>query len=264
MAEIKYTYDIFLSGTNQRFRVYKDDGEIYLETYDLEEDEDVTVDYMREEAIRTLLTLNPGVEGMTQAPGKPTTKPTTNTVAADTGTKVEKPGEDLNPTDPRLVFAVGAGKQVVYSFGAGNEHPLTDGMVFSEGGAADAKTAKKKPARDFKEGELDAKAKDFFGVPALINPNSYINLQGAGGKVNNKYLIDRENGIRWYNMSEPNSGSGSGVESSTAPTVTEIIRWSLTTDNEFKFPYKFTDFAFCKWWNKILYDNTKTLSVSSE
>ena len=25
MAEIKYTYDIFLSGTNQRFRVYKDD-----------------------------------------------------------------------------------------------------------------------------------------------------------------------------------------------------------------------------------------------
>jgi hypothetical protein len=254
MADQKYLWSATRLGEEARFEVYiaeegKLDLGIYRQTYDLEEEPTLaTVPNMKADAIKLLSKAHPGISKWEESPGKPTTKPATNNVVADEGTKKEKPTEDLNPTDPRLVFAVGKAKQVVYSFGAGNEHPLTDGMVFGEGEKGDGK---KKPARDFKDGELDVTAKDFFGPPALLNPNSYINLQGAGGKGNNKYLIDRENGIRWYNITEPNSGSGSGVESSTAPTVSEIVRWSLTEDNEYKFPYKFTDFAFCKWWKKI-------------
>jgi hypothetical protein len=84
-----------------------------------------------------------------------------------------------------------------------------------------------------------------------MNTNAYINLQAAGGKVNNKYLIDRKNGIRWYNISEPGYGDGSGVQPSSAPTTSEIVAWSRTAVNEHKFPYRYTDFAFCKWWTKI-------------
>ena len=194
-----------------------------------------------------------GYEGMTLRPvpkAEEPTKPATNTTPADT-----KKVENFDPTDLRLVFATGDDGQVVYSMSGDekNTHLLVDGMMFSEGSdLASSKTGKKKMENEFSVEELNMKAADFAGVPALLNSNSYINLQAAGGKINNKYLIDRENSIRFYNISEPGVGNGSGVQASTAPTVNEIVAWSRSNNsNAAKFPYKFTDFAFLKWWKKI-------------
>jgi hypothetical protein len=192
-----------------------------------------------------------GYEGMTLRPvpkAEEPSPPPANTTPANTIA-----AELKDPTDLRLVFAAGADGQVVYSMSAENEHLLVDGMQFAEGADANAqKTGKKKMQNEFSADEIRMRAQEFIGVPALINPNSYINLQAAGGKINNKYLIDRENSIRFYNISEPGVGDGSGVQSSSAPTVNEIVTWSRSNEaNTAKFPYKFTDFAFLKWWKKI-------------
>jgi hypothetical protein len=179
---------------------------------------------------------------ITPPPAEP---PQTNTTPAAPPPSID----DLSPQDPRLVFAVNSDTgAVVYSMSAANEHPLIDGMAFPSD-PNDEKSAK--VAGQNAPPEVANKFTEFFGVPALINPNSYINLQAAGGKVNNKYLIDRENQIRWYNVSEPTVDGGAGVQPSTAPTTQEIVNWSRTPLNVNKFPYKFTDFAFLKWWNKI-------------
>jgi len=203
-----------------------------------------------EAAVKDLKSQYPGVEKMQPRPTPQPTPPQPNTTVADV-----KPIQTLEPTDLRLVFATSADGQVVYSMSGEpkNTHLLVDGMQFSEGtDEASAKTGKRKMENEFTAEELQNKAIEFAGVPALINSNSYINLQAAGGKINNKYLIDRENSIRFYNISEPGVGDGSGVQASSAPTVNQIVAWSRSNDsNAAKFPYKFTDFAFLKWWKKI-------------
>lgn len=156
--------------------------------------------------------------------------------------------DNLNPFDPRLIFGIdkktGA---VVYSMSAQNEHPLIDGFIFPD----EKNRAYQKSGYEISDDEAKSRAKEFYGVPSIFNPNAYINLQGAGGYGKNKYILEKENAIRWYNASEPTYGDGSGVQPSSAPTVTEIIAWSSNPKNAYKFPYKFTDFAFCKWWKKI-------------
>ena len=231
------------------FRVYLEEGDSHIyadnKPYAL-----TTYEQMKSEAINVLQSKYPGIEAMQPFPRPATTQPQPNTTVSNT--KTISPSD---PTDLRLVFATGSDGQVVYSMSGdpANEHPLVDGMMFSEGNTAEeAKTGKKKMENEFTNEQLQMKAKDFYGVPALLNPNSYINLQAAGGRVNNKYLIDRENSIRFYNISEPGYGDGSGVQPSSAPTVNEIVTWSRSNEsNTAKFPYKFTDFAFLKWWKKI-------------
>jgi hypothetical protein len=186
----------------------------------------------------------PGIESMTKVstpntpaptPAPTPSQPQTNTTPADV-----IPPLDPNVPDLRLMFAIddktGA---VAYSMSSLNEHPLVDGMVFSTAkSAAEAKTAPKVVGQQLSDDDAFRIARDFYGVPSLMNPNSYINLQGAGGRVNNKYLIERENQIRWYNATEPGYGDGSGVQPSSAPTVSEIIKWSQTETNVYKFPYQ--------------------------
>jgi len=250
--------DTFEYNINNRFgqdhfiQVYKGSGEdsIYS-SYPFQPISVVDEATLKKEAISALQGAYPGVASMQQRPvpkeAEPS-KPDTNKTAADTGA-----AELKDPFDLRLVFAAGADGQVVYSMSAENEHPLVDGMQFAEGANTEAqKTGKKKMQNEFSADELRMRAAEFIGVPALLNPNSYINLQAAGGKINNKYLIDRENSIRFYNISEPGVGDGSGVQASTAPTVNEIVTWSRSSEpNIAKFPYKYTDFAFLKWWKKI-------------
>lgn len=194
-----------------------------------------------------------GYEGMTLRPvpkAEESSAATTNKEVANEQNSIPVISND--PTDLRLAFHSSNG-QVVYSMSSANEHLLVDGMQFAEGKDLTAQQqGKKKMQNEFTVEELKTRASEFIGVPALINPNSYINLQAAGGKINNKYLIDRENSIRFYNISEPGVGDGSGVQSSSAPTVNEIVNWSRSNaGNIAKFPYKFTDFAFLKWWQKI-------------
>lgn len=253
MADTTYEYSVMSMFDVKHFiQVYKmpSDERIYSSypwVYISVTDEDT----LKSNAIEQLQGQYPGVASMKKRPvpkEEVASAPAANTTPAETRTSELK-----DPTDLRLVFASSADGQVVYSMSAENEHPLVDGMQFAEGASKDAmKTGKKKMQNEFTDDEISMRAQEFIGVPALINPNSYINLQAAGGKINNKYLIDRENGIRFYNISEPGVGDGSGVQASTAPTVNEIVTWSRSSEaNTAKFPYKFTDFAFLKWWKKI-------------
>ena len=251
----KFEYELTRFALKHGITVYKDDAQVYLRDPKVNGlfgtgVDDAIISTAKIELINT--GENPDeVNAMTQRNPPATavtSKPATNTTAANTISIAS-----ADPTDLRLVFAASDNGQVVYSMSGENEHALVDGMMFSEGtDEASAKAGKKKMENEFTVDELAMRAKDFYGVPALLNSNSYINIQAAGGKVNNKYLIDRENSIRFYNVSEPSYGDGSGVQSSTAPTVNEIVNWSRSSaSNTAKFPYKFTDFAFLKWWKKI-------------
>ncbi len=181
--------------------------------------------------------------------------PTTNTTVAEANPQEEIAPSRLarqypdTPHDIRLSFAIddttGA---VVYSYDARNEHPLVEGFVMKKEPRDDADLVM---ANTLSDADLQTRAKEFYGVPSVMNPNAYINLGAAGGRTNNRYLIDRENQVRWYNKTEPGLGDGGGVQSSTAPTVPEIVAWASQEVNRFKFPYKYSDFAFCKWWKKI-------------
>ena len=205
------------------------------------------VEYVEKPAVDSVQG-DPGAQSMTllSSTGDTGTGPTPNTTAA---TADETALRELNPRDPRLVFAINPKDgSVVYSASAANEHAMVDGMVF----AVDplSPDAGKTSGQDLTPAEADSKT-EFFGIPAIMNTNSYINLQAAGGKGNNKYIIDRKNEMRWYNVSEPTMGDGSGVQPSTAVTTTSIVQWSQIGSNVFKHPYRFADFAFLKWWKKI-------------
>jgi hypothetical protein len=155
------------------------------------------------------------------------------------------------PLDPRLIYAVDeTDKSVVYSFTSALnlQGALIDGFVVKN---ADGESVS---ASSSAVTNADAeKYTEFFGVPSIMNYNAYINLQGAGGKFGNKYLIDRENQPRWYDVtSQGNASSPDGSASSPMGelTVKNLVSWSEQPENG-KFPYRYQDFVFLKWWKKI-------------
>lgn len=75
-----------------------------------------------------------------------------------------------------------------------------------------------------------------YSITSLVGIGSTADLLG----VKNKLL--RDTGDRpWYDV------DGYAKE----PTTSNIIRWSEENDKFRTKPYKFTDFVFCKYWNKI-------------
>lgn len=282
-ANITYKYKIFQSNTEKSINVYRYVGESPTALYEglpvptsypdnvliegaiallegaypkIEGTEEVPmrVDTAGDPPVSTITPAvpfkqgDPGVASMTPigGEGENGSSPQPNTTPA---TQDETAIKDLNPFDLRLVFAINQKDgSVVYSAGGANEHPMIDGMVFNEDpsnpGTAKIIGQELSP-------EQAQKVPEFFGVPAIMNTNSYINLQAAGGKGQNKYIIDRPNQVRWYNNTEPKVGEGAGVQPGSAPTTTVIVQWSQSEKNINKFPYRFTDFAFLKWWKKI-------------
>jgi len=148
--------------------------------------------------------------------------------------------------DQRLLFAFDAetGK-ISTSLNSALEEPLTDGMMLKE---RDEEGEYLVSWKDFTKDNL---LNEFYGVPSIMNENAYVNLQACGGKLNNRYLFDSKDGKRWYNSTEKTKNDGKGVQPSATPTVSEIVEWSKQEENINKFPYKFQDFAFCKYWQKI-------------
>lgn len=177
-----------------------------------------------------------------------------NATGGGTNNNTDQPGNIAGeevPFDPRLVYVVDSKTQsVVYSMTSNEalQAPLIDGFIVPG------------PNKELLSGSSDKvtvddakKYTDFYGVPSIMNYNAYINLQGAGGKFGNKYLIDRENQPRWYdvtsqgNTSAPNGGSQSAMGELT---VKSLVAWAEQPEN-FKFPYRYQDFVFLKWWKKI-------------
>jgi len=191
------------------------------------------------------------------AAGEEGTEPSTNDGSAPGLTG--GPNTTL-PFDPRLIFNVADDGSVVYSFCTSEDiqSTLTEGFVVSVPSATAGNTGPVSASNpEVTPKQMKDLAPEHWGVPSLMNYNAYINLQAAAGKLGNKYLIDRENQPRFYdvtaNVQNPNSGStGSGAVSglTTDLTVSQLVEWCERPGNT-KFPYRYQDFVFLKYWKKI-------------
>lgn len=82
-------------------------------------------------------------------------------------------------------------------------------------------------------------------VPSLINPYAMTRLVGSIDDKNNNRLIDKADRRPWYEID-----SNASLGYSKYPTTSALIEWGKS-DTQYKTPYQFQDFVFCKWWNKI-------------
>lgn len=171
------------------------------------------------------------------------------TTGDDTGSSTQLDGSGEVPLDPRLIYLVSElDNSVIYSFTSKDSvmAPLSDGFVVKNPKDPNSVIS----ANDSRYTADDAKSlTEFYGVPSIMNYNAYINIQAAGGKNGNKFLIDRENQPKFYEF------SGGGIQNAETPgtndiTVTALVNWAQQDRNQ-KFPYKYQDFVYLKWWKKI-------------
>ena len=176
------------------------------------------------------------------------------TLPANNSTATSEPGEPIEgdnvPLDLRLVYLVADNKdkvpRVLYSLQTDVEKELVDGFMLPPKSTDAEKIPKNANSKDNSTSEFTS----FYGVPAIMSEQAYINLQAAGGKGNNKNLVDRANQPRFYDINNPKD-LGNNLGAAKTPTTTNIINWSSLDQNAYKFPYKYQDFVFCKWWQKI-------------
>ena len=162
------------------------------------------------------------------------------------------------PYDSRLLFLSDVGEDgkqsVIYSFSnkTGVVANLVDGFVYPDPGDK-TRSVVASDTSDPAAAKLNPTLVQFQGVPAIMNELNYINLQGAGGSLGNHLLRETENEPRWYDKTSrhPRVGQDGKEISATAElTVKDLIAWSKLKGNV-KFPYRFQDFVFCKWWKKV-------------
>ena len=98
------------------------------------------------------------------------------------------------------------------------------------------------------------KSYEMYGVYSAIHPYAIVKLAGGGGKYIDN-LIDKANTRKWY---EIDNGAGKAGDYAKNPTTSLIIDWGKQ-DPRRRFPYSFSDFVFCKYWNKIQNNRMITL-----
>jgi hypothetical protein len=188
------------------------------------------------------------VEGYSpEGEGQNNTSTTSNNDAQNNATP---PALLTGPHDPRLVFVTGtSNNSSVLSFSATAAKPLVDGFIFPED--PNNSDSPKKSAASLDDIETRAGVEQFAGVPSIMNPNAYIGFQQFKGSKDQNYLarlIDQENQPRWYEVDQENAQKAHRYKS---PTVSELVAWSQEPDNVDRKPYRFQDFAYCKYWQKI-------------
>lgn len=172
------------------------------------------------------------------------------TTTANTSTPQSEPLQDARaadniPFDLRLVYLVDDKTgNIIYSLSTDVEKELVDGFMVPP----DKSKGETMPKNAGAKGVTTDNMYPFYGVPAIMSEQAYINLQAAGGKGQNRLLVDRANQPRFYNAQNPDAGN---LGLAKTPTTTNIINWSNLDNNRYKFPYKYQDFVFCKWWQKI-------------
>lgn len=92
----------------------------------------------------------------------------------------------------------------------------------------------------------------YIGAYSMIHPYAVLKLSGATGRDNIGNLFDSADSRRWYEVDSDEYGY------SKNPTTSTIIKWA-EQDDRHRFPYAFTDFVFCKYWNKIQNNRMITL-----
>lgn len=162
-----------------------------------------------------------------------------------------------NPTDARLMFIPGDASvddqgnfSTLLSMDATANVPLLDGFMVP--------TDPKNPGSGLifahnvpDKSTLGMIGETNAGVPSLMNPNAYITFQAfKGPKKDNYYhrLFDQENQPRWYEVDEANAQRNGRYKT---PTVTELVQWSQEGTHADLQPYRFQDFAYCKYWQLI-------------
>lgn len=94
---------------------------------------------------------------------------------------------------------------------------------------------------------------DFFiGVPALMNNYAMVKLYGSKG---GSFLTDQKDRRAWY---EVDTTQKDEAGFSKSPTTSSLIFWG-NGDPYGRTPYQFSDFAFCKYWNRIQNNRMITL-----
>ena len=82
------------------------------------------------------------------------------------------------------------------------------------------------------------------GVPSIMNNYAITKLYGSEGGL---YLLNQRNTRKYY---EIDINTDNIQNYTQAPTTSTIISWG-NADPYGRQPYNFTDFVFCKYWNKI-------------
>ena len=96
------------------------------------------------------------------------------------------------------------------------------------------------------------KSDGFFRAPfSMVHPYALLKLAG-GVDTRTKYLFDAADKPKWYEVDSDIAGY------SKNPTTSQIILWGRG-DNRGRFPYAYTDFVFCKYWNRIQNNRMITL-----
>jgi len=178
-------------------------------------------------------------------------KGTANTSTRNTGTLPSSAGPGFSP-DPRMVYLV-SDNSIIYSMDPGEQVEAVDGMVIVTNPEAGGQNKKFGMGNDPNVNTKNMKM--YYAVPSIMNSNSYINLQAAGGEQGNSYMQDQENQPLWYQADGtiPINNQDEPALSTSSPDVSTIINWSKQTTRNInkKFPYKYQDFVYCKWWQKI-------------
>lgn len=151
------------------------------------------------------------------------------------------------PYDKRLLHWPWGSSELSFTADDSVQSPVIDGFYLPQGEGDNIRVIMGQGAPDSVANTMT----EFYGVPSIMNPNAYINFGANGGKRGNRNLIDRENQPKWYELSSDTTVDGDSINSTKAPTVGQIIEWSLGGKNQDKFPYRYQDFAFCKWIGKI-------------
>lgn len=152
-------------------------------------------------------------------------------------------------TDARFIwnFAFSSEKTVgsIYSLSTAKQIEVVEGMIEDADGKGDLKNISENT------GTLDLKY--VLGVPSMMNPHAYLVLSPTSdNSASNQLLVDtvgaaNAQGKLWYE-----SGIDIGKWRANSPTTHTLINWSREGNGkDTKRAYKFSDFAFCKYWKKI-------------
>lgn len=99
-------------------------------------------------------------------------------------------------------------------------------------------------------------ANQYIGHRSLVHPYAIVKLAGASGNMDTasrNLTYDNAINRRFYEI----DGDARGGYAKS-PTTTTLIKWGTESYRGTQ-PYAFTDFVFCKWWNRI--ENNRLITL---
>lgn len=170
-----------------------------------------------------------------------------------------KAKNDISPFDKRLEFIMSVDKngeelRLKRPFSSADREVSLQGHLYNKNESTIGKNNKPIPEKtqtainDFIDQAVIDDTGFYYGTTSLMNPYALVTLYGSKGGQN---LINMSGQRRWYEIdSERNVYNSNLINQSTNPTTSTIIEWGQSDEHD-RTPYRYSDFVFCKWWNKI-------------